>query len=302
MKPMMHPDMIEATRLTREGRLTEATALIQRILQSRLEPDASTGEPRAVADAPQIAAGPIIELTPEVIEEVGLPTILTARTGRSRFGRQSGGQRHAWDANARLAARSHREGWQEWLDPRLRARCPATRLPADAPSVVPRWSVRDRYLHRKPARAPTSCTFLAPNQGQPLPLVVMLHGCTQSADDFAAGTRMNMMGEEHAFFVACIRRNRNRPMARNAGIGSSQATSNAAAGSPRLSPGSHVRSHATTRSTDNASMLLAYRLAGRPRRSWAPPIPTSTRRWSAFWSPVRCGQRPSFGVLGHASG
>ena len=31
MKPMMHPDMIEATRLTREGRLTEATALIQRI-------------------------------------------------------------------------------------------------------------------------------------------------------------------------------------------------------------------------------------------------------------------------------
>ena len=68
MKPMMHPDMIEATRLTREGRLTEATALIQRILQSRLEPDASTGEPRAVADAPQIAAGPIIELTPEVIE------------------------------------------------------------------------------------------------------------------------------------------------------------------------------------------------------------------------------------------
>jgi hypothetical protein len=69
MKPMMHPDLIEATRLTREGRLTEATALIQRILQSGLEPDASTGEPRAVADAPQIAAGPIIELTPEVIEE-----------------------------------------------------------------------------------------------------------------------------------------------------------------------------------------------------------------------------------------
>src|SRR5688500_4226631 len=69
MKPMMHPDMIEATRLTREGRLTEATALLQRMLQSGLEPDASTGEPRAVADAPQIAAGPIIELTPEVIEE-----------------------------------------------------------------------------------------------------------------------------------------------------------------------------------------------------------------------------------------
>ena len=30
----------------------------------------------------------------------------------------------------------------------------------------------------------------------------MLHGCTQSADDFAAGTRMNIVGEERACFVA----------------------------------------------------------------------------------------------------
>jgi poly(hydroxyalkanoate) depolymerase family esterase len=38
--------------------------------------------------------------------------------------------------------------------------------------------------------------------GQPLPLVIMLHGCTQSPDDFAAGTRMNFMAEEQACFVA----------------------------------------------------------------------------------------------------
>jgi len=38
-------------------------------------------------------------------------------------------------------------------------------------------------------------------QGQPLPLIVMLHGCTQSPDDFAAGTRMNFLAEERNCFV-----------------------------------------------------------------------------------------------------
>lgn len=44
--------------------------------------------------------------------------------------------------------------------------------------------------------------YLPPNHaGKSLPLVVMLHGCTQNPDDFAAGTAMNERARAQGFFV-----------------------------------------------------------------------------------------------------
>ena len=37
--------------------------------------------------------------------------------------------------------------------------------------------------------------------GETLPLIVMLHGCTQGPDDFAAGTGMNELAQERGFLV-----------------------------------------------------------------------------------------------------
>ena len=37
---------------------------------------------------------------------------------------------------------------------------------------------------------------------EPLPLLIMLHGCTQNPDDFAIGTRMNALAEERGIIVA----------------------------------------------------------------------------------------------------
>ena len=36
----------------------------------------------------------------------------------------------------------------------------------------------------------------------PAPIIVMLHGCTQSPDDFARGTRMNAVAQEHGYVIA----------------------------------------------------------------------------------------------------
>jgi poly(hydroxyalkanoate) depolymerase family esterase len=195
MKFNLPPDMLEATRLTRAGRLSEATSLLRRLLAGgassgdapstapgQLEPPhldlvAEKVEVSAPQGAPAEDLWPDVE-APEPLPSVDaqLPNVLRDLVGR--FGRSD------------LAST---------LQARLR---PAS---APSPETVPSGGTflarsYSNHAGSRPYKLYVPSSYRA--DGPSLPLIVMLHGCTQSADDFAAGTRMNLIAEEQSCLVA----------------------------------------------------------------------------------------------------
>jgi poly(hydroxyalkanoate) depolymerase family esterase len=170
---MLNQDVVrEATRLTRAGQVVEATALLQRMLRggnrrtaiARLEP-------------------PTIDARANVVEES--ENRQTTRT-------------LSFQARKRSAPL---DGMREFSGFGLRG--PITRAPPSTSDIAPKGT---RFIEGTFSNAAGNRNYKlfipSRHQGQRLPLVVMLHGCTQSPDDFAAGTRMNFLAEEQNCLVA----------------------------------------------------------------------------------------------------
>src|SRR5215203_2273497 len=166
MNEQMQSGMEEATRLTRQGRLDEATAAIQRVLGGTFVP---TAEPGRSGEGP-------IDVTSRVVR-------MTQRSQKA--GRHA--TRHRPDASTLSV-----------LTPNPLHRG------VESPGVPA--SEKGRFIERSytGGAGTRSYKLYVPGgyTGQAVPLIVMLHGCTQNPDDFATGTRMNGLAEEHTFLVA----------------------------------------------------------------------------------------------------
>ena len=164
---MLNQDIIrEATRLARAGQLVEATALLQRMLRGESAPDASSDTGSRIA-----LAGPlIIDAKANPVEETdGPPQSEPATPAQPRMFRASLDRK---EGRSGIGLRGVMK----------RARCPRRTSCRRAARFIER-------TYSSPAGSRAYRLFIPSRyREQPLPLVVMLHGCTQSPDDFAAGT------------------------------------------------------------------------------------------------------------------
>lgn len=189
----MKTQMMEARRLTREGRLAEATALIRDSLGLGSAP---------VGARSRVVSGPAIEDTLNRASEPPAPEPPPAsgtETGQKPPAQPETGRRSNPFAPLDLASLGGLPM------PKISNKLPGcglsrSQFPAEviAPAAG-QWTV-GVYTGEAGRRA-YKLYLPSGYHGQPLPLLVMLHGCTQSVDDFAAGTRMNFLAEAEGLLV-----------------------------------------------------------------------------------------------------
>jgi poly(hydroxyalkanoate) depolymerase family esterase len=162
MNPTFQELMREATRLTRGGRLAAATAAIQRALGG-----AGTATPAPDPRSPSGALQPKPTMDPSARGSVVLEGCVLELDDRVDPGPASA---------------------PDFAD------IPCTGSSREGEFVAGMHTNASLTRHYK--------LFVPPGAaGRSLPLVVMLHGCTQDPDDFAAGTGMNVLACEQGFYV-----------------------------------------------------------------------------------------------------
>jgi len=176
--------MAQVTALTRAGKLDEATALLQRHLRGQID--------NITRPAPE--SPPLSVPGSEVIE--GVFTVLDTPPRRASA---QGARAQKAPASAAPVAKT-RESLARTLRRIARGGMPDAdgRMAPDAPPD-------DRFtLHRHTGAAGSRDYMLFlphPLPAAPCPVVVMLHGCTQSPQDFAIGTGMNALAQAQGVIV-----------------------------------------------------------------------------------------------------
>ena len=195
--------MMEATRLVREGRTARATDVIR----------GAVGAGEGTPDAPPegVARGRV-EIDGEALPPGKGSSGTRASQPEARRTTAAPKAQAAPPRPGRSAARPGRAGIARTLDGALkglgrkplgtasilaRAKRGGSLAPTVAPGARYEWRTHRgphgsrRYRLYVPAARPTRA----------MPLVMMLHGCTQDADDFAAGTRILEAAERHGLVV-----------------------------------------------------------------------------------------------------
>ena len=194
MNNYMQDGMAEATRLTRAGQLAEATAMIQRTLAGA----PSTNVPAQTAEPG--SAGVPIEAEFRILDDTS-PARETS-VGSVPHSRNTGGAtataRTATPERTPFADALRFPGVMRGTTESMR---PVTPYVVSSSTNASGQFVQKAFTNMAGTRSyklyiPSSYT------GQEVPLVVMLHGCSQTSVNFAVGTRMNVLAEGETFLVA----------------------------------------------------------------------------------------------------